>query len=119
LAQAQTAVAFRDAEQRIPDLPDPAVGELQDGLPRRFGERAPQLVGGGVRLAVLAHVEPDAVPEALLAEVALDHAEDGAALLVGDGVERFAGLLRVLHLRADGVRALERVEVQSGALARS
>src|SRR5439155_3528096 len=98
LPQRQRDVPFRDADQRIPDLADPAVGELQDRLPGRFGERAPQIVGGGVRLAVLAHVEADAVPEALLAEVAFDHAEDGAALLVGDGVERLAGLLGVLYL---------------------
>ena len=109
--------ALAGAHQRIADLPDPAVGQLEDGLPRRLGESAPQIVGGRVGLAVLAHVQPDSVAEPILAQVALDHPEDRATLLVGDGVERLACLLRVLHLGADGVRALERVEVQGGALA--
>ena len=64
-----------------------------------------------------AHVEANAVAEALLAEEALDHAQHGAALLVGDGVERLAGLLGVLDLGADGVRRLQRVERQRRALA--
>src|SRR5712664_3002394 len=117
LAQHDAPALLRDAHQRIADLPDPAVRQLEDRLPGGFVERPPEIVGGGVRLAVPAHVEADAVAEALLAQVALDHAQDGAALLVGDGVERLAGLLGVLHLGADGVRALERVEMERGPLA--
>jgi hypothetical protein len=63
------------------------------------------------------HVEPDAVAERLLAEVALDHPQDRPALLVGDEVEALGRLVGVVDLGADGVRRAERVEVQRARLA--
>src|SRR5204862_6703207 len=89
------AALLGEGDQRVPRLPDPAVRELEDRLPGRFRERAPELVGGRVAFAMPPHVEADALAELLLAEIPLDHAEDGAALLVGDGVEALAGFLGV------------------------
>jgi len=118
LAQRDRLVAVeREVDDRVAGLADPAVGEVEDRLARRLAERAPEIIGGRVPLPVAAHVEADAVAEAILAEVALHHPQHGAPLLVGDGVERLAGLLGVGDVGADGVGGDERVERQRCPLA--
>ncbi len=64
-----------------------------------------------------AHVEPDAVAKAILAEEAFDHPQHGAALFVGDGVERLARLFGVVDVGADGMGRHQRVEGQRRSLA--
>ena len=112
LGEQELIVVDADGEHRVAALPDPRVGQLQHGLATGGLQGGPEVVCGGVGAGVLLHVRPDAVAEPLLAQVGLDHAEDGAALLVGDGVEVLGGLGRVLHLAPDGVRGREGVEVQ-------
>ena len=88
----------REVDHRVSGLTNPAVRQVDDRLSRRLVQRAPQIVGGGVRLAMAAHVEADAGAKLVRAQEALDHAEDRAALFVGDGVEGLARLLGVVHL---------------------
>ena len=84
--------------KREPRLVDPGVRELEHRLSRCLLQGRPQVRGLGVPAGEAAHVEPDPVPEGLLAQPRLDHAEHRPALLVGDEVEGLAHVLGVPHL---------------------
>ncbi len=99
-------------DQRIAGLQGPVRGDLADRLARRFLERRPQVARGGVRVLVRRHVGAQALAEALLAHVGLEHAQEGLALDVGDGVEGVGGLVLVLDRSLDRMGALARIEVQ-------
>ena len=82
-------------------LPDPAVHDAPDRLAGGGLERVPQVGRLGVPVAVLGQVVADAVPEPLLAQVLLQHAQQRAALLVGQDVEHPVGVLRRHDLELD------------------
>ena len=92
----------RGGDEGIALLPDPAVHDAPDRLAGGGLERVPQVGRLGVPVAVLGQVVADAVPEPLLAQVLLQHAEERAALLVGQDVEHPVGVLRRHDLELDG-----------------
>ena len=82
------------------------------GLPRRRGDRRPEILRRRVAVGVRLQVRVDAFPERLGADVALDHAQHRRALLVGDGVERFVDLAGRLDAGVNRARRLQRIEVE-------
>ncbi len=74
-------------------LVDPVVHQRLHRLTRDRFERGPQVGGFGVRVRVGFEVVAHAVAEDLGAEVLLEHADDGGALLVGEEVEHPLGFL--------------------------
>ena len=83
----------------------------RDRLAGRRLERAPQVGGGGVAVGVALHIGADAGAERVLAEIVLQHADEGLALGVGDGIERRHRLAFV------GDRLLDRMGGAAGILA--
>ena len=69
----------------------------------------------GVAVAVLGQVVADAVAEPLLPEVLLEHAEERAALLVGEHVEHAVGVLGETTSNSTG-RVLARLSVSKAAV---
>ena len=71
----------------IPGLEDPRVHDPAHRLAGGRLDRIPQVVGLGVGVRVGAEVVAHAGPEAVDAEVLLEHPQQGATLLIGQHVE--------------------------------
>ena len=93
-AQDRSSVARLHADDREAALEDPRVHDPADGLARGLFDGVPQVGGLGVAVLVVGHVLADPGAELLLAEVLLEHADDGGALLVGEDVEHPLGIRR-------------------------
>ena len=101
-----------DVDEWVTRLFDPCVRDGRHVLARRFVESAPKIVGGRVGLGMPPQIDSHALAERLLAEVALDHAEDRGALRVRDCVEPLRRFLSALCLDRDRMRGGEGVEVE-------
>src|SRR2546430_8814294 len=66
---------------------DPGLRDARHVPTRGVVQRPPEISGDGARFAEALEVETDAVAEGLRAEIALDHAKVGGALLIGDRVD--------------------------------
>jgi hypothetical protein len=104
----------RGGDEGIALLPDPAVHDAPDGLPGGGLERVPEIRRLGVPVAVLGQVVADAVAEPLLAEVLLQHAQQRAALLVGQDVEHPVGVRGRDDLELHGPGGREAVGLEGG-----
>ena len=98
-----------DGHERVTRVKDPAVHDLGDGLSGRVPERFPEIGGLGIGEAVAVQIEAHPGAEDVRAQVLLEHAEHGRALLVGEQVEHGLAVARRAHLELDGPRVLEAV----------
>ena len=74
-------------------LQNERVHDVADRCAAGVLERIPQVAGHGVAVGVCLEIGPDAVAEHLGTDVLLEHAQDAAALLVGQHVEHALRLL--------------------------
>ena len=106
-----TRINFHHRETR---LRDPHRGDLADRFAGCLGQRGPQIGRGGIGILVLGHIGADPFAEGVLAKPGLEHAQEGLALLVGDGVERIGGLAFIGDRALDRMRGAARIEVHRG-----
>ena len=112
LAEDELVAVERGADQRVAGLPDPRVHHPPHRLATGLLDGVPQVARLGVPVGVRAQVVADALAELLGAEVLLEHAQDGAALLVGEHVEHPVGVGRRAHLELDRAGRLQRVDLE-------
>ena len=98
----------------MPTLKDERVHDIVYGCAAGVLECIPQVAGHRVPVGVRLQIGPHAVAEDLRSDVLLQHAEDAAALLVGQHVEHPLGLFGRPHRVFDRTGQVERVEGQGG-----
>nr|GEU28254.1 hypothetical protein [Tanacetum cinerariifolium] len=105
------AHGVRHADQRHARLQGEVMGDGCHRLVRRFFHFAPQIVRHRVAVGVPGDVAAHAVAPCILAHVVFQHADHRLALLVGDAVERLAGLFHGGDALHDGVGSGQGVAV--------
>src|SRR3546814_7773030 len=84
---------------------------LRDALCARSFDSGPQMIGHCIMIGIVLDVMANAIAPHIGPSKALQHGDDGFALLIGDGVEGLAGLLTRLNLlpeRMAGGEGLQR-----------
>ena len=100
-------------QHRIAHLAGPRVHHVGNRLARGCAQGVPEVHGLRIGVLVLRQIVVEARPKIVGADIALQHAKDGGALAVADGVEELLDTGRVVDLLLDGVRAPQAVQAEA------
>src|SRR3546814_16203801 len=83
---------------------------LRDALCARSFDSGPQMIGHCIMISIVLDVMANAIAPHIGPSKALQHGDDGFALLIGDGVEGLAGLIHSLNLLNDRMAGGEGIQ---------
>src|SRR3546814_4256734 len=83
---------------------------LRDALCARSFDSGPQMIGHCIMISIVLDVMANAIAPHIGPSKALQHGDDGFALLIGDGVEGLAGLIHSLNLLNDRLAGGEGIQ---------